>query len=243
MEVIKGGGTQQAKDAIQQALSARDNAAFLCHDSTDGSSCARTLTSAPTPSKSRRVSEHTMTVRRLQRFYHERGEGAAGSGATMSVTTGEAAAAPGTGDAGEAGRSGPTSPVNASHSASTPVGGGNETYRPQTCPVFMGGSSVERPSGVERRSTSRQSGRRKVGMRGEDVRGLLLRTMVGYDWVDEFNGQEMRVRGAFTEQDVGVLEVRAELGLWEGRPTAKIEKVVPIIIKILRDFYLSSARK
>ena len=36
---------------------------------------------------------------------------------------------------------------------------------------------------------------------------LLLRAMVGYDWVDDLNGQEMRVRGAFTEQDVVVLEV------------------------------------
>lgn len=92
--------------------------------------------------------------------------------------------------------------------------GGNEAYRLQTraCPVPAGGGFEGLSSaGGDRRSASghgRRRRRRKVELQGEDVRRLLLRAMVGYDWVDEFNGQEMRVRGAFTEQDVTVLEVQ-----------------------------------
>lgn len=97
-----------------------------------------------------------------------------------------------------------------------------EACRPQTCPVPEGGAhepaggfSVRDSVGSDAlrsktsRGDSRYRRRRKPLIQGEDVRRLLLRAMVGYDWVDEFNGQEMRVRGAFTERDVGVLEVRA----------------------------------
>lgn len=67
--------------------------------------------------------------------------------------------------------------------------------RPRTCPPSKGRG-------------------KKMGLSAENVPRLLLRVMVGYDWVDEFNGQEVRVRGAFTERDVGILEVSAYGKRW-----------------------------
>lgn len=260
VEVIKGGGTQQAKDLIQQQpLAKRAQKRFDSGESGE-SACTEVHPTALTRTKSRRVSEHTVTLRRLLQFYQERARGGdssgppeAGPGTAKAATTGAkqpstspavATAGPSSagvvgggpgGAGGDAGRLGPTMSGSASQSASSPTvdmarppcngttegrrdgggagSGGNEAYRQQTreCPVPAGGGVEGLSSaGGDRRSASGHGRRRrrKVELQGEDVRRLLLRAMVGYDWVDEFNGQELRVRGAFTEQDVKVLEVQ-----------------------------------
>lgn len=211
MEVIKGGGTQHAKDIIQMQLLAKVGRPSFGNrrGSTDGSSYSGTSTSVLKQSKSRRISEHTMTMRRLLRFYQERGwEGSVGPIAAATVDPTKPAASPGAADAspaigGEPGRLGLA--ANGASLSASGGGGSIEACRAQTSPVPFGGSSGG--SGVEGYSTSQQRRARKVNLHGEDVRCLLLRAMVGYDWVDDFNGQEKRLRGAFTEQDVVVLEV------------------------------------
>lgn len=165
-----------------------------------------------------------MTTRRLQRFYLEiAGEAARKSSGQPGASTVKPTAVPGvavglavtapvvtTGGGGETGQPGVTATVpNPLPSVGRE---GSEPFRAHTCPAPAGGSLTLSGGGVGdgRLQTSEWRRRRKVELQGEDVRQLLLRAMVGYDWVDEFNGQELRVRGAFTEQDVGILEVCAQ---------------------------------
>lgn len=244
--MIKGGGTQQAKDAIQQqhSLYTRQQvyAQYGPDRSADGNGASdqsidgatnNSSSTALVRSKSRRVSEHTMTLRRLQRFYAENESGGepgdnpresdaghhAGGGTAAFPALGappsSSAQAPAT-PAAEMGHTGSTisqsGPVTKVVSSTGAIGGGgggdartsvNGTYpsvvaggqwmpnnRPRTCPLQKGQG-------------------KKMGLSRENVPHLLLRAMVGYDWVDDFNGQEVRVRGAFTERDVGILEVYA----------------------------------
>ncbi|CBJ30374.1 hypothetical protein Esi_0188_0019 [Ectocarpus siliculosus] len=147
VEVIKGGGTQQAKDAMQHQLAARTDSNYLPH----------------------------------HRQHH-------------AV---------------------PSSSEPRAEVAANAAGGLGHT-RPQTCSAVAAGARSSSVAG-ERCSTTgqkrrRRQRRREEGLPGEDVRRLLLRAMVGYDWVDEFNGKDERVRGAFTEQDVVVLEVQTNPG-------------------------------
>lgn len=256
VEVIKGGGTQQAKDAIQQQHSLRmrqldsrrrqDRPSGL-NIASDGSVGGATTNSSSTinlHTRSRRVSEHTMTVRRLQRFYAgkesggESGHGpksreaesgnlgravpnatSPASGAVVGAAA-QSSATP----AAEIGRSGPTSSSAGAAgkivSAIAAVGGGSggsggdawtategSAGGPSSGPG-KGHASGQPAAANQPRTSSPSKGRRnKASMPPENVPRLLLRAMVGYDWVDEFNGREVRVRGAFTERDVGVLEV------------------------------------
>lgn len=255
VEVIKGGGTQQAKDAVQQQhfLRTRQLDARRRQDGPSGLNIASdesigavTTNSSTTNlrSKSRRVSEHTMTVRRLQRFYAgkesggEQGHGqkprepeSGNVGRAVPIATSPASGAlVGTAaqsiatPAAEMGRSGPTaSSAGAAGkivSAIAAVGGGSGGSGGDAWTATEGSAggpsngqgkvhaSGQSAAANQPRTSSPSKGRRnKVSMPPENVPRLLLRAMVGYDWVDEFNGQEVRVRGAFTERDVGVLEV------------------------------------
>lgn len=265
VEVIKGGGTQQAKDTVQHRSVAADRppSALLPHGgSTDGgSSCPQELSPvsptaaeggrATNSSKSRRVSERTMALRRLERFYRElrsrsaselsgQGEAQAGpSHAVMSGTTTVSAAGDGNGGTtelpeagmysrgqGNVGSINPT--TNAFYSGATTCVGAIDLTKVMERESKASGLLRLRPTtGVRmslrnyRRSQSDQRlppRRRKKSIfsrRGEDVQRLLLRAMVGYDWVDDFNGQERRLRRVFTERDVEILEVGDLPLFWE----------------------------
>lgn len=264
VEVIKGGGTQQAMDAAQHRSVAADRApsALLPRGgNTDGSSCPQEASPvssteaedkrATKSSKSRRGSEHMMALRRLERFYRERRGGsvselfgqeeqAGPSHAVMSGTTTVSAAGDGNGGTAELPEAGMNSgdlgnvrsinpTTNAFYSrATTSLGAGDLTRAKKreskasgllrSRPTTGGRMSLRshrRWSQSDQRVTPRQRKKTTSSGRGEDVQRLLLRAMVGYDWVDDFNGRERRLRGVFTERDVGILEVGDKPLLWE----------------------------
>lgn len=260
MEVIKGGGTQQAMDAAQhRSVAARAPSTLLPRSgSTDiGSSCPQGASSvSPTKaedgrvtssSKSRRVSEHTMTLRRLERFYQElrsrrvselfdQKEPAEPSHAVMSGATSVSSVGDSNGGTAELPETGMYSrnlgnvrsinpSTNAFYSRATTsvggVGGVGDLTRAIKRENNVSGLLRSRPTTEGRmlrrrhrrwpqsdqRVPSRQRKKTNSSGRGEDVQRLLLRAMVGYDWVNDFNGREKRLRGVFTERDVGILEV------------------------------------
>ncbi|CAM9681001.1 unnamed protein product, partial [Ectocarpus sp. 13 AM-2016] len=226
VEVIKGGGTQQAKDAVQHQLAARTDSNCLPHrrqhhGTFSDASAAQGSTATST---TRLAQQNTIggsssssssnesggddnnendnynyngrglkTVKsKILRFYNQdRGGGSAAEPA--SVANSSSAAVPSSSE--------PMAEVAAT------TAGGLGHIRPQSCAAVAAGARNSSVVG-ERCSTTGQKRRRRRadGLPGEDVRRLLLRAMIGYDWVDEFNGKDERVRGAFTEQDVVVLE-------------------------------------
>lgn len=287
VEVIKGGGTQQAKDAVQQQLGARKDVSFCPPNHrhqgpvvVDSSSSLPPQGFASTPAPTTRATknstksstgnnnsnsnpakngdDHKVVKSSLLRFYQQDrdvgGDGAAAAAAAAAKTAfasaslssqnlnafGVAAIAstspapvPTATPAAAAGGAEVNSLVSATAGGGgrnggggVPTGGGaaasarnnQESYRPQTCPaVNSAEGSSSAAAGARCSTTGRGLRRRRRGkggeFHGEDVRRLLLRAMVGYDWVDEFNSKDVRVRGAFTEQDVVVLEVRGSEGV------------------------------
>lgn len=243
VEVIKGGGTQQAKDAVQQqSLALISRPQQPPPSGPDDSSSTHTLSSVgPVRAKDRPDEEHAMAKKYLLQFFLQ------GRGETLPAPSGTAVASPierstgaasgvaavvpaaavavvGGAGGGDTAKVGPGA-MSSKLSQSVPARGLEKHHRPQTSPAFAASSSVGNSGscgngGGGRCASSegqrqRRRRRRKAKLPGEDVRHLLLRAMVGYDWVDDLNGQEMRVRGAFTEQDVVVLEVgRSCTGEW-----------------------------
>ncbi|CAN0196645.1 unnamed protein product [Pylaiella littoralis] len=223
VEVIKGGGTQQAKDAIhQQLLVARAGFSFppspQHHQSTTDDATVIPAASLMAPQGSTSTSAarsnnanknstidsypaQTFSKSNLLRFYQQ-----------------DRAA-----DAASAGSSGggyhPTATASAAAAAGG-LGSTEESHCAQTCPAMTDavagslsysfvGHGERCPTTAQQHERRRRRQRRRgkgAGLPGENVRRLLLRAMVGYDWVDDFNGNDVRVRGAFTEQDVAVLE-------------------------------------
>ncbi|CAM9098721.1 unnamed protein product [Ectocarpus fasciculatus] len=225
VEVIKGGGTQQAKDAMQQQLVARTGPNFLPHHrqhhgTISDASAAQGSTATST---TRLVKQNAgggssssinndgggddndndngnyngrglKTVKsKILRFYHQ-DRGGGGAADPASAADSSSAAVPSSSESRD--------------EVTTTAAGGLGQIRPQTCSSVVAGASSSSAAGGRCSSTGqkRRRRRRAEGPPGEDVRRLLLRAMVGYDWVDEFNGKDERVRGAFTEQDVVVLE-------------------------------------
>lgn len=257
VEVIKGGGTQQAKNAIQQQLLTRradssscsvDDASLSSVAPQDPEPPTPTLTkhntttrgaSNPKPSTTHDGHEHKMAKSSLLRFYQQdRGDGGgttgAGASATAATTSDATALAAAPGKVSSVAVSTPSAPTasdtaglmpqgTASTATSAggaelgrkllPAGGGSseQSHRPQTRPAAGAAGGSCSSSTIANAEHGRERRRRRRGkgeaLPGEDVRRLLLRAMVGYDWVDEFNSKDVRVRGAFTEQDVVVLEV------------------------------------
>lgn len=268
VEVIKGGGTQQAKDAIQQQLLTRKADSSSCSMDDASSSLEPQEPASPAPlakqnttrssNKPSGAHEHKMAKSSLVKFYQQDrvdGGGAASTPsaaapktlATSDTTTPTAATAkasvstPGATTPPDAVGSVSPGPGKASATTSggvvelgrklppaTIAGGGSseQSHQSQSYPAAAvagescSSSAVARCSTAEQGRKRRRRRRRREGgaLPGEDVRRLLLRAMVGYDWVDEFNTKDVRVRGAFTEQDVVVLEVcgsvRKEAGRW-----------------------------
>lgn len=254
VEVIKGGGTQQAKDAVQQQLvgmgssvssvkrgggcqgtGADDASSSLAPQgsaTTSGAGTSKQNGNGNNSSSYIKDGEHKMAKSSLLRFYQQDRE--IGAGATAATAAAAVAAAARVGSqapggvmpaaspaapplAESGGTSSPTTVAaggaGGSGCASGAAGMSHEAGRPHTCPVAtttvagyfsVGGGSC---STTGKRRRRRGAGGRGRALAGEDVRRLLLRAMVGYDWVDEFNSKDVRVRGAFTEQDVVVLEV------------------------------------
>eukprot|EP00903_Cladosiphon_okamuranus_P011307 g10662.t1 len=231
VEVIKGGGTQQAKDAVQQQVGARNDAS-LCPPShtrrgpadtsssslTPQGSTSTALTTRSAKSNNNNISsnsnnnsntdDHTDVKTSLLRFYQQdrnvNGDGTAAAGGAAAAKTAIASSSSSSSNVNGLG----AAPMIPTAAGAAPGASNQAPYRPQTCPVVNAGSSSVnggRCATTGRRRRRRRQGK-SVGLPGEDVRRLLLRAMVGYDWVDEFNSKDVRVRGAFTEQDVGVLE-------------------------------------
>lgn len=258
VEVIKGGGTQQAKDAVQQQLGARNDASSCPPNdrhqgSVDDSSASLgpqgSVSISPTTRSAKsnnytnhhnnnnavkNVNEHKEVKTNILRFYQQdrngSGDGAAAAAAAAAKTAFASASASASNLNAPGAAATALTPVPAT--PAPPAGGAKsgannqDFHRPQPCPAVSAGAGSSSAAGGRCSTTGRRRRRRRGekggDLPGEDVRRLLLRAMVGYDWVDEFNSKDVRVRGAFTEQDVVVLEVRGPEDALQ--KTARLEK-------------------
>eukprot|EP00752_Nemacystus_decipiens_P005771 g5220.t1 len=235
VEVIKGGGTQQAKDAVQQQLGARNDASSypLNHqhpspvDEASASMAPQGSTSTALTTRSARNNngsghntaykaaisssdDHKEVKTSLLRFYQQDREGGGDGAAAAAAAAAKTAFAAASQSSSNLHAQGAAATVLASGGTEL-LGTNNQNLnRAQTCPSAYAGAGSSSLAGGRCSTTGRKRRQRRSGkdgeLPGEDVRRLLLRAMVGYDWVDEFNSKDVRVRGAFTEEDVVVLE-------------------------------------
>ncbi|CAM9117701.1 unnamed protein product, partial [Discosporangium mesarthrocarpum] len=236
VEVIKGGGTRQAQETIRQHLTHRLRSGVRGNVEDPIPKVSSTF---PAPgARPRRASEHTMMVKRLQRFYEKEAVGKGqGHGHGQGLDHGEE---DGQGRGQELGQGqGQGQAQTQAQGQGQGQGPGQGPGASQQKEWFPGSSGwqLARADGVagvtknrdetggkrlhmyppEGGEGDRGSRRRKGEGRGkksqsawrsqrECVSELFLRAEVGYGWVDEWHGQERRIRGPYSEGDVAVLE-------------------------------------
>ncbi|CAM9380317.1 unnamed protein product, partial [Scytosiphon promiscuus] len=219
VEVIKGGGTQQAKDAIQQQRLIRrtDSSSSSMDDASSSLAPLEPTSPAPStkqnpargsskPSRIHDAREHKMAKSSLVRFYQQDRVDDGGGPSSTS-------APPASATAGRKPTADPDATTSTAAVVKSSAAAVEQSDRSQACPAAATvgescfSSTTDKFSNAEQGHKKRRRRQRRKGtLAGEDVRRLLLRAMVGYDWVDEYNTKDVRVRGAFTEQDVVVLE-------------------------------------